>query len=499
LAAFLLVCSSLIALGGVFLHSGWAWFTLAAVISIGCYALVAWILRPFVSFQSLLEHVDIESDVQLPLSSLESKIPEFRSIARSLESLSSRINGHRSSHLKRLLVEKRRADLIAAAISDGVFLLRGDEVLYANPVGQRILMGTLGPSGESLFRAGLKLRDHQPGNGAAQAILDAVAKTMPIEFKVESEDRRFFYLFQAYPITSDVAEQVTPSPDRFESNMLVVAQDVTLVREGQDAKSHFLATLSHEVKTPVTSLTMAIRLLARGIEQMPNETHRSLITTCVSDIDRLRGLIEDLLTVSRFDTLTQKLVVKHVDFVKLVRHAVQSFKAQAAERGVELNAVQNEKLKAMAVPMDPSKITWALSNLLENAIRHTPKQGKVDVSVELVGDVVQVSVRDTGPGIDRKRQSTIFDKFSGRYELRVARTGGAGLGLAIAREIIVAHGGRIWVDSQAGQGSQFCFSLPIERAQPGLTASASSPVPASGPVLNPQAKGVPIGTSSGSG
>ncbi len=455
-----------------------------------CIAFANWLLRPFVSFQALLEQVDVGSDVQLPLSPFESRIPEFRSIARSLEELSQKVSGHRSSSLRRLLIEKRRADLIAAAISDGVFLLRGEEILYANPVGQRILLGPK-VAATGAFRSGYRLRpvaEQNPG-GASQAILDAVSKTMPIEYKLDTDEHRFHYLLQAYPITSDVVDSVSQLPERFESDMLVVAQDVTLVREGQTAKGHFLATLSHEVKTPVTSLTMAIRLLSRGADQIPNPVHRSLISTCVSDIDRLRGLIEDLLTVSRFDTLTQKMVLKHVDFVKLLRHAVQSFKHQAAERGVTLNAVPNESIRALHVPMDPSKITWAVSNLIENAIRHTPKQGKIDVSIGMgADDTIEVSVRDTGPGIDRKRQSTIFDKFSGHYDIRVARTGSAGLGLAIAREIIVAHGGRIWVNSQAGNGAEFCFALPLERTPSTLTTA-----------VNTHSKGVTIGTSSGSG
>ena len=110
---------------------------------------------------------------------------------------------------------------------------------------------------------------------------------------------------------------------------------------------------------------------------------------------------------------------------------------------------------------DPSKIAWAISNLLTNAIHHTPKGGQVEASLSMQDTSVEVRIRDTGPGIDLSRQDKIFDKFNSFYDIRVARSGGAGVGLSIAKEIIAAHGGKIWVFSRAGQGAEFCFTLPL--------------------------------------
>ena len=137
----------------------------------------------------------------------------------------------------------------------------------------------------------------------------------------------------------------------------------------------------------------------------------------------------------------------------------------------------------MLVTMDATKVAWALSNLLINALRHTPRDGNVEAKVVCTGeDWIEVKVKDTGPGIERKRQSRIFDKFSPFYDIRIARSGSTGAGLSIAREIITAHGGRIWVTSEPGEGAEFCFTLPLKRGQqdtsitntPNLTGAGSS-------------------------
>ena len=349
------------------------------------------------------------------------------------------------------------ADLIAESIADGILLLRGSEVLYANRVAERIL-----GLDEGVSAVGLDLEAPRP---AARSILLAISQTIPVELAVEQTDVRSHYLIQAYPMPG------------FHGDTLILAQDVTLVREGQEAKGHFLATLSHEIKTPVTSLTMATRLLARMIGDIPNPTHRYLINSCVLVVERLRYLLEDLLSVSTFDALAQRLEVQSVDLVKLLRNSVQSFQAEALKRGVALSYSSTQAMpKQVLLPMDATKVAWAIACLLTNAIRHTPRGGKVEARLTAPGegkDWVEIRIQDNGPGIDRARQARIFDKFSSFYDIRVARSGSAGAGLSIAREIVTAHGGRIWLSSEVGRGSEFCFSLPLK----GVSGSSASEAP----------------------
>jgi signal transduction histidine kinase len=396
-------------------------------------------------------------------------------VARSFERLLGRLRGYRALNVGRLIIEKRRAEIIAASITDGVFLLRGEEILYTNPVAERIL--GLRPN------RGLQLgaRGDLP---SAVAIRTAIERTIPVEFTLEEGDRKTFYLIQTYPIDDNIIEQAEHSVgspvdevlDRFQADTIVVAQDVTLVRESEEAKRHFLGTLSHEVRTPVTSLTMATRLLKRNIDTIENPTQRALVKTCIDDVERLRGLVEDLVNVSRFETLTQRMDARTVDLAKLIRHSVQAFQSDAKERGIELTCKIQSKNpgQPLQITVDATKVSWAVSNLMTNALRHTPRNGRIETELEASDERVEFRVRDTGPGIDRKRQSRIFDKFNPHYDLRVARSGSAGMGLAIAREIVVAHGGKIWVASEPGQGALFAFTLPLKRPE-GQTTLAGAP------------------------
>ncbi len=364
----------------------------------------------------------------------------------------------------KLLVEKQRADLIAASISDGILLLRGQEVLYANPIAERILDL---PSKTPVVGFRFDRQGQSALTAGAGAVVKALTSSLPVEFVFQRKDRKQYFLVQSCPVAFDLKGVDKLQLENVEPNLLILAQDVTLLKESQEAKAHFLGTLSHEVKTPVTSLTMAIHLLDKSKDQFPDLTHQNLISTCAQDVDRLRGLLDDLMTVSRFDILAQRLELQKIDLGKLLSHAVQSFRMQAEEKEIQLTqsiALPTDSVgtrKNLMITIDATKIAWALSNLLTNALRHTPRGGRVGVYLDTANDWAQIRVKDTGPGIELHRQERVFEKFNPYYDLRVARSGVVGAGLAIAKEIVTSHGGEIWVSSQPGSGAEFGFRLPI--------------------------------------
>ena len=425
------------------------------IAAVTAFKMISAIIGPFSEMAQFIDRIDFESNLPATVPKFRFETPEMAMVTRSFEQLFDRLQGYRVLNIRRLLFEKRRADMIAASISDGIVLLKGKQFLYENPVAELISKSEYG----------------------RQAILSAVTQSMPVEYSLKTEEGNRYYLIQAHEISHDLVEQVGghlffkkwlsngSSPDAFQPTTIVVAQDVTLVKESQEAKGHFLATLSHEVKTPVTSLTLATRMLYRTVDDLPNQTQKSLVKTCAEDVDRLRVLLDELLTVSRFDTLTQRIEFQHTDLSKLVKHSVQSFQRQAREKEIEMTVeIINAERIPLMISMDPTKIAWALSNLLTNALRHSPRNSRVDTKLTVKTDSIEVSVRNSGAGIDKRRLERIFDKFNSFYDIRVARTGGAGLGLSIAREIIQAHGGRIWVTSEKGAGTTFCFVLPFKHS-----------------------------------
>jgi signal transduction histidine kinase len=438
------------------------------------------VIRHLAWLGEVLDNVSVEDDLPFALSDLQSDIPELSVLTRKFKQLLERLHNYRAMSVRRLVAEKRRADIISASISDGIFLLHDDQVLYTNPVAERILglqegVSSLGLSLSTLMGTADEARGAKSSitqsERCAKAVLSALSQTMPVEFALDTGDGVAYYLLQAHPISFNLIEQIEQDAysevgrklDRFQANIVVVAQDVTMVRESQEAKGHFLGTLSHEVKTPVTSLMLAIRLLNKSIDQFPNPTHQSLIKTCVDDVERLRRLLDELLNVSRFDALAQRLQFQTVDLVKFLRRTVESFHPVARDRDLSLSfTVLGSAQPALPISFDPTKLAWAFANLLTNAVRHSPRGGKVETEVICSGnDWVEIRVRDHGPGIERRRQARIFDKFSPYYDLKVARSGSSGMGLSVAREIVIAHGGRIWVNSELGKGAEFCFTLPL--------------------------------------
>ncbi len=197
---------------------------------------------------------------------------------------------------------------------------------------------------------------------------------------------------------------------------------------------------------------MAAELLRRKDGPLDEES-RALVDTVHEDVLRLEDVAERLLDVSRSRAMSIALERQRVDLGALVARVGRLFALQARERGVTLETTAPDD--DVAVTGDPTKITWAVSNLIANALRYTPAGGHVGVAVAVDDRTVRIAVADTGSGIEPARRERIFDRF-----VQDGDGGAAGLGLAIVRDIVQAHGGRIHLDSEVGQGSRFTLELP---------------------------------------
>ncbi|MGO9754791.1 MAG: ATP-binding protein [Solirubrobacteraceae bacterium] len=221
------------------------------------------------------------------------------------------------------------------------------------------------------------------------------------------------------------------------------------------ARRDLVAAVSHDLRTPITSL----RLLAEAVQDeiVDSDTRRAYLLRMNTHIDALSALIDDLFELSRLEAGDIGWTIQRVPLGELVGETVEAMKAQAEAKGVAVRAVVPSALAPARA--NPEKLQRVLFNLIQNAIRHTPADGSVVVRAEPVEDRIEVEVADDGEGIAPEEREHVFDAFF-RGGAGAARSGGgAGLGLAVSRAIVEAHGGRIWL-ADAPAGTRVRFSLP---------------------------------------
>jgi signal transduction histidine kinase len=228
-------------------------------------------------------------------------------------------------------------------------------------------------------------------------------------------------------------------------------------RELEQSRRDLTAAVSHDLRTPLTSIRAMIEALADGVVTEPQTVQR-YYGTIRSQIQNLSGLINDLFELSQLETGQIQLAVEAVNMNDLLSDVLESMQAQAGAKGISLKGIFSEDLPIIKGELN--KIQRVIYNLVQNAIRHTPTGGSISLATQAAPEGVQVEVADTGEGITPEDLPHIFEQFFRSEKSRSRETGGAGLGLAIAKRIIEAHHGRIWVESQVGKGTRFSFILP---------------------------------------
>jgi PAS domain S-box-containing protein len=244
-----------------------------------------------------------------------------------------------------------------------------------------------------------------------------------------------------------------------ETCILGVSVDVTEQKRIEEFRNDIVRTVSHELRTPLSIEKEGISLLMDEMVGPVNPEQKEILQTVMRSIDRLARMISNLLDISSIETGKIKLLKKMTDLRDLVKDVAFEFKKRAEERGIPLSVKLPEG--AVKIVLDPDKITQVLSNLVDNALKFTEK-GSVEISVMLRGDEVECIVRDTGVGITPENVKKLFEKFQQFSRKAGPGEKGFGLGLSIAKGIIELHRGRIWAQSNPGQGTSITFALPLE-------------------------------------
>src|SRR5437763_12102299 len=244
-------------------------------------------------------------------------------------------------------------------------------------------------------------------------------------------------------------------------NGILNVRDVTLEREQEEERSTFISVISHELQTPIAIIKGYASTLARTDALLDAEALHSRLVAIEEEADRLNKLVGNLLYASRIQAGGLQMELAPLDLSHLVQGVVRRLQAKSQDFTVTLDLLPN----LPTVMADRDRIEEVLQNLLDNAIKYSPRQRNLTVACKATGDEVIVSVRDTGMGISLRDQEHIFNRFHRVGESIAHSMPGAGLGLYICRAIVEAHGGQIWVESTLHEGSTFSFSLPrVEKA-----------------------------------
>ncbi|MCB0008309.1 MAG: hypothetical protein KDE04_17715, partial [Anaerolineales bacterium] len=247
--------------------------------------------------------------------------------------------------------------------------------------------------------------------------------------------------------------------------------DITKAVEVDRIKSEFVSNVSHELRTPMTSIKGYTDLMLMGAAGGMSDSQRHYLTVIKNNADRLKSLVDDLLDISRIETGKTKLLRVYLDIGDVVNDVVNGhLRGRRQDAGKEMDITCDIPADLPTVSADKEKVTRILTNLVDNAFNYTPAGGTIRVSARNLGDVLAVTVADTGIGIPAEHLDNIFDRFYRSESEEVRAVPGTGLGLAIVHSLVEMHGGTMDVQSEQGKGSRFTFTLPFEPVVKGQTA-----------------------------
>jgi PAS domain S-box-containing protein len=380
---------------------------------------------------------------------------EIGQLSREFNKMTERLRRFEQMNIEKIIAEKRKSEAIVESIADGIIVTDAAlNVVHVNKV-VTDLFGT-----DDLTAVGAPVstvvRDDRI-LGLIRAVMTGrpAGHDQPPQYLLfAKDDRQLFF-----------RPKVTPLRDSegLLYGVLAILQDVTQFKELDRMKSDFIATLSHEFRTPLTSVNMAVDILNQQILGPLNAKQKELIESAREDCFRLTKLARELLQLSKLESGRLQLKNEDLDIAAVVDFSIRPLQLQISEKNIRL--VTDIPATIPHIIADEQQISWVITNLVTNALKYTPAGGSVTVRAREESGGVQIAVQDTGQGIAREHLDRIFDKFVQVKQASATTPGSVGLGLAIAKEIVEVYGGRIWAESEPGKGSTFVFLLPVGQPQ----------------------------------
>lgn len=378
---------------------------------------------------------------------------ELGKLALSFNKMAGRLEEYEKSNIEMLIAEKRRAEAIVKSMIDGIIVLNEKyEVILVNNIGTELL----GISESTL--TGQNMLDLSHTNSLVKNITEDFSKHETEKgnlkyIRIVFREREEYFLKEILNVTDENSPEKT-------LGYIIILKNVTGFKELDELKSGFVATVSHELRTPLSAMNMSLRLLQDERIGSMNDEQKRLTSAMKDEVKRLLKLVNELLDLSKIESGSEILKYREVKADELVDAAITPMLLQFEQKNIELVTEIEPGVPGLRV--DANKIAWVMINLLNNAVRYSADGGKIILKVSNDGKKIVFSVKDYGAGIEPQYLSRIFEKFVQVKSRNIEnQNNGVGLGLAISKEFVNAHGGDIWVKSEIGKGSEFSFSIPV--------------------------------------
>jgi PAS domain S-box-containing protein len=373
---------------------------------------------------------------------------EYGDLARSFNTMAEKLEEYSNSSLHKLTFEKKRLETLINNMHDPIIGLDNqDIILFVNNEALKII----GLKKEQVI--GISALKLALENDLIRTLLNSknsLQKAAPI--KIFADGKESYFEKETVNIT------ITPTGEdkTIDIGDVIILRNITIFKELDFAKTNFIATVSHELKTPIASIKMSLQLLEKSETGKINDEQKQLIESIKEDSQRLLKITGELLDISQLETGNIHLSIEKSNPYQIVNYAADAIKVQAEQKQIEIMIEAENELPD--VKADSEKTGWVLINFLTNAITYSSNQSKIIVKLKREKNQVVFQVIDNGKGIDKRYQSKVFDKY---FQIPGSNKTGTGLGLAICKEFIEAQNGTISVESELGFGSTFSISFNI--------------------------------------
>ncbi|WP_245542611.1 ATP-binding protein [Segetibacter koreensis] len=362
---------------------------------------------------------------------------EFGKLADAFNEMAERLQYFESSNLNKLMFEKSRAEAVINSLKDAsIGIDKNNIVLFANYQALQLL----GLHSEEVV--GKPVEDIKKKNDLFSFLIDKETTT---PFKIVVENRENYFVKEIIEVAQGEAK-----------NKVIVLKNITSFKELDVAKTNFIATISHELKTPLASSDLSLKLLEDKRTGQLSAEQKELIESLKHDNQRMLTILSELLNMSQVEAGRIQLNISKVNPGDIIESAIEAVAGNAKEKEVVIKNLSDKDLPV--IEADADKTIWILNNLLTNAIKYSFTNNSVEVKASKQNGNIIFSVKDYGPGIDKEYIPRLFERY---FQVPGSKEKGTGLGLAISKEFVEAQKGKIWVESEIGQGSVFSFQLPV--------------------------------------